>query len=261
MQGVETTRAMASERPYSGIPLTAVALATSFVEMGCKPEDEPQLGEIGQLYLDFVDTLGRGNELDCECAVEAGYYDSVELCRQPAVPPPMADCIAHVLDDFADVATHLECVNDSYAQYFECVEEAGCQGDSYACYLMLLEFDPCPEIPYAATRAVQKECYGVTLPEPFTCADGMQIPETWQCDEEADCDDASDEQDCPSFTCDDGSEVLLSSQCDSVPNCEDFSDERDCPNQFTCGDGYGIPLAWQCDGYEDCSDGSDEQGC
>jgi hypothetical protein len=253
---------MPSARPHSEIPLAAVALATAFVQIGCKPgEDEDGLGEIGQLYLDFVDLLGEGQMFYCECAVEAGYYDSVAYCWSPAIPPPMAECIAAVLDDFPDVAEHFNCLMEGYAGFIGCAQAAGCDGDVYACYSMLDANYDCPDIPYGAARAVEMGCYGVTLPEPFACADGTQIPKTWQCDGEADCEDGSDEQNCPSFTCDDGTTIPLALQCSGEPDCPDLSDEQNCPGQFTCNDGYGIPLSYQCDGYPDCPDGSDEQGC
>lgn len=257
---------MASTRSHSEIPLATIALLTAFVESGCKPDGgggggDGDLGDIGRLYLDFVDVLGDGYAFYCECLVEAGYYDSFELCWQPAVPPPLAECTAAVLDNFSEVATNLECLFQGYSEFFACQEEAGCNGDANACYEFLDVIETCPEIPYEVNAAVQLQCYGRTLPAPFACGDGTSIPETWQCDGAPDCTDGSDEQNCPMFACGDGTEILLTEQCDGTPDCENLSDEQNCPGQFTCGDGYGIPIDWQCDGYPDCEDQTDEQGC
>jgi hypothetical protein len=245
------------------IPITSLMLAAAFVSGGgCQSGDE--IGSIGELYLDWNDVLGQQRGFVCGCYADAGYVESVELCYQPAVPPPLEDCIAGVIDRF-DVATaFLECQIEQQKEILACMTELGCGGDLYyECYYspMLPGAEPCPQIPYEAERAIAGECYGATLPDPFTCADGTQIPETWQCDEEADCADQSDEQGCPAFVCGDGSEIPISWQCDASPQCADLSDEQACPNQFTCDDGYGIPLSWQCDGEPDCGDGSDEAGC
>jgi hypothetical protein len=251
---------MRSVRQRSEIPLVGVVLATAFVSTSCKQDDEDEkLGDMGQLVLEFVDVLGQSTEFYCECAVEAGYYDSVELCWQPAVPPPMADCIARVMDDFDEAAGYFECSIAAQEEYVACLEDIGCGGDTYACYMLIV--DPCPPIPYAAEQEVSKQCYGVTMPDPFNCADGTQIPETYQCDGESDCADDSDEQNCPTFTCDEGTEVPLHQQCNGFSECPDFSDELNCPGQFVCSDGAVIPLSWQCDGFQDCADNGDEQGC
>ena len=101
-----------------GIPFAVFALATAFVEGGCKHEDREQLGENARLYLDFLEVLGDSTELYCECAVEAGYYEAFDLCWRPAMPPPMAECIAGVLDEFdGDVTTYLLCAINVRSEY------------------------------------------------------------------------------------------------------------------------------------------------
>lgn len=56
-------------------------------------------------------------------------------------------------------------------------------------------------------------------------------------------------------------------RCDMDPDCEDATDEVDCPsinceeNQFRCNDHECIPRSWVCDSTDDCSNGSDELDC
>lgn len=236
-------------------------ITAAFVpESGCKHDDE--LGSIGQLYLDWMDFVGQPYALGCECAVEAGYYETVEECYEPPLPPPMKACIASVVDGFDSAAEGLECRVEQWSMAVDCYRSAGCDGDTYECYEILYNADPCPPLPYEAQRAVAEICYGVFLPLPFACGDGMQIPETYQCNGEPDCDDGSDEQNCPTFMCADGSDVLLNQQCDLSIDCPDASDEQGCAGEFVCDDGsFVVPSDYQCDGYPDCADGSDENGC
>jgi hypothetical protein len=97
-----------------------------------------------------------------------------------------------------------------------------------------------------------------------TCGDGTSVPPYSVCDTFDDCQDGSDETNCPGpFVCGDGTEIPPNWECDGEPDCQDGSDEVGCPTptQFTCGDGTQIPASWECDGEPDCQDGSDEDGC
>ncbi|XP_077998598.1 basement membrane-specific heparan sulfate proteoglycan core protein-like isoform X2 [Glandiceps talaboti] len=111
-------------------------------------------------------------------------------------------------------------------------------------------------------------------PGEFACEDQKQcIDESQQCDTFADCNDRSDEKDCPvtcgfeEFACDDKRQcVSIYQYCDGTEDCDDRSDEVKCPKacnlgEFMCKSGQCIDERRHCDSYPDCSDRSDEENC
>uniref|UniRef100_A0A8C9ZIS6 Low density lipoprotein receptor a n=1 Tax=Sander lucioperca TaxID=283035 RepID=A0A8C9ZIS6_SANLU len=113
---------------------------------------------------------------------------------------------------------------------------------------------------------------------------GQCVSSSFVCDDEADCDDGSDEASCPVASCSPGSFQCNSTvciprlwSCDGDADCSDGSDEwpQNCgtktPNsapahqcsslEFRCGNGECIHGSWKCDGGADCLDQSDEAEC
>lgn len=118
----------------------------------------------------------------------------------------------------------------------------------------------------------------------FRCRNGQCVSSSFVCDDEADCDDGSDEKSCPPVTCTAASFQCNNTvcvpqlwACDGDTDCSDGSDEwpSNCGTQrpdpatahqcssleFHCGSGECIHGSWKCDGGSDCLDQSDEADC
>uniref|UniRef100_A0A8D2LH51 Sortilin related receptor 1 n=1 Tax=Varanus komodoensis TaxID=61221 RepID=A0A8D2LH51_VARKO len=114
------------------------------------------------------------------------------------------------------------------------------------------------------------------LSNQYRCSNGNCINSIWQCDNDNDCGDMSDEKNCPTTLCDadtqfrcheSGTCIPLSYKCDLEDDCGDNSDESHCKahrcrdDEFSCNSGMCIRLSWKCDGDNDCRDWSDEANC
>lgn len=112
-------------------------------------------------------------------------------------------------------------------------------------------------------------------PNEFLChsSTALCLPLSWKCDDAEDCEDGSDEIDCPScahteFRCESGKCISMDLWCDGNIDCEGETDELHCtePNCFSenlqCTNGDCLFGSWMlCDGEVDCEDGSDEEDC
>uniref|UniRef100_A0A669CHP6 Heparan sulfate proteoglycan 2 n=1 Tax=Oreochromis niloticus TaxID=8128 RepID=A0A669CHP6_ORENI len=93
-----------------------------------------------------------------------------------------------------------------------------------------------PDQPLAFFAGTPSPCE----PNEFKCKNGRCALKLWRCDGDNDCEDNSDETDCPSKG----------------------PDDRCAPEQFEClSDNKCIPASYQCDEEPDCEDRSDEYGC
>ncbi|XP_039615538.1 low-density lipoprotein receptor-related protein 2 isoform X1 [Polypterus senegalus] len=108
-----------------------------------------------------------------------------------------------------------------------------------------------------------------------TCSDGSDcIPNSHLCDGDKDCNDGSDEENCPLgcnkpeiFRCQDGRKCIeLGMVCDGEAQCFDRSDEVNCQKAvescgLICDNSKCLPLHMKCDGVLNCLDQSDESNC
>uniref|UniRef100_A0A3P8WN31 Heparan sulfate proteoglycan 2 n=1 Tax=Cynoglossus semilaevis TaxID=244447 RepID=A0A3P8WN31_CYNSE len=123
-------------------------------------------------------------------------------------------------------------------------DENNC-GDRWQTHMC--EHNPRPPHPTGDTAATPLSCCprlsGTPSPcEPneFKCKNGRCALKLWRCDGDNDCEDSSDETDCPT----------------KGPS------DRCAPEQFEClSDRTCIPASYQCDEEPDCPDRSDEYGC
>lgn len=98
------------------------------------------------------------------------------------------------------------------------------------------------------------------------CMSGKCIPGRFKCDKVSDCDDGSDELECPHSMCAAGTEFRCSSgqcidaslKCNGHFDCDDFSDEYECEST---DEGQCLNPSYVCDGIYDCKDGRDEKNC
>ncbi|XP_028813103.1 low-density lipoprotein receptor class A domain-containing protein 3 isoform X2 [Denticeps clupeoides] len=111
------------------------------------------------------------------------------------------------------------------------------------------------------------------------CGDGKCIPGGWQCDNQPDCFDSSDEKGCPKvkskcaptfFACANGVHCIIGRfRCNGFEDCPDRSDEENCTGnplvcsaaRFHCRNGRCVDRSFLCNGEDNCRDNSDEENC
>ncbi|KAL3048690.1 hypothetical protein OYC64_007280 [Pagothenia borchgrevinki] len=110
-------------------------------------------------------------------------------------------------------------------------------------------------------------------PDQFSCSSGEVdcIPHAWRCDGYPECDDSSDEQNCPvcseeEFQCDSRQCIQMKLRCNERRTAKTGPTRGSVkcaapPDQFSCSNGQCVGKHKKCDHNTDCSDNSDEIGC
>lgn len=190
------------------------------------------------MFDNFLEALRAAYDHSCECIIDEGqeddytpYEDTDECVNDIFTAPAILDCQKQVWADFPiEVQPHLECAQTAATMLDECVKSFDCNLERiYICdqnYYDTVE-KSCPKIPFEVNEEFYSRCLGEEYELPFTCADGEEIPATWECDSYADCDDGSDEAGCP-FFCYDGTELDTSKVCDGEDDCSTGEDEFGC---------------------------------
>ncbi|MBZ5710742.1 LDL receptor domain-containing protein [Nannocystis pusilla] len=189
--------------------------------------------ELLQKCMDTAALQAELNAAQCQCNVNIGLHPDVATCLS-LIPPEQAltPCACELYIQDPGVEEFFDCMTRPYAQVVMCTADVVCAQDPAPLLACLQPFyeqlNACPSLPMSTTAQVEIQCNNV---EPFQCASGEQIPETWQCNYIIDCMDASEEKGCPdSFGCADGSAYFPSNYvCDDYEDCQDGSDEADCP--------------------------------
>jgi len=181
------------------------------------------------LCLEVEGSIAAGLAGDCECAVGAGEYPSVEAClTDKGIAPGFGACRCPIAAGEPAMAPYFECVKPVAADFAACIAGLGCADPDALdnCYFIFLDASECPPSVAAVDAEVEFVCRGAA---PFMCTSGESIPDTWVCDLDENCSDGSDESRCPVFMCMSGEEIPLDWRCDGAPDCPDGDDEVDCP--------------------------------
>lgn len=181
------------------------------------------------LCLEVEGSIAAGLAGDCECAVGAGEYPSVDAClADKGIAPGFGECRCPIAAGEPAMAPYLECVKPVAADFAACVAGLGCADPDAIdnCYFIFLDASECPPSVMAVDAEVEFVCRGAA---PFMCMSGESIPDTWVCDLDEECSDGSDESRCPVFMCMSGEEIPLEWRCDGAPDCPDGDDEAECP--------------------------------
>lgn len=164
----------------------------------------------------------------CGCEVEAGIYPDLASClaSQPVDLDPACRC--GVYSKHPEDGALVACLSHAVTEYLDCMVPAMCAekplDTCVQAYFKALE--SCGSFSNETLADVEIVC---NQQEGHKCGSGEVIPESWLCDDVADCVDMSDEAGC-FFKCEISGEILpLNYKCDGDEDCADGTDEKVCP--------------------------------
>jgi hypothetical protein len=180
----------------------------------------------------FPDCVAGEDEEECGPGFECNDGQTVVASWQCDGYPDCAEG-----EDELDCIYGFECGSGELLPFdYECDRFADCADGSdehEECPEFVCEFELYPELVCSGAEECldgsdePRNCASSTE---FSCDDGTRIPLAWQCDSEADCEDASDEASCAElrpYRCGDGAVVTHRDECDRFIDCADGSDEHD----------------------------------
>ena len=177
------------------------------------------------VYGDFLYWLDREQQLVERCLKKSGSKRLWVRGRMQGLSDLIA--VQHSLD-----ITGHPCSSNNGGCSHICLVDSGSKARCSCPYNLVLRKDD-------LTCADPPTC----PPDHFTCKSGgiTCIPLVWRCDNLSECEDESDEIDCPpcgqsQFHCQSGECILESQRCDGKSECRDGSDEKNCCSGAPCTD-------------------------
>ena len=187
-----TTSTGEDPTPTTTEPTTTAAPTTGEVE------SDPALYAACKQALDDTQSAAVS---ECECDVMAGEFPDLASCLG-GDPSSMGNyCPCEVYARPPESKAGLDCFAPAAAAHAKCAEMATCTQEAFdACGVALITaLLQCEEAPESLQAELDAACGGGGEEEggePFSCESGEQVPGSFACDGEPDCEDGSDELNC-----------------------------------------------------------------